>query len=59
MGCTFCATGTMNLIANLTGGEILEQLYLANQVHMGGVDDTYPFFQKKNRIILLFSSTIF
>lgn len=26
MGCTFCATGTMNLLANLTAGEILEQL---------------------------------
>ena len=26
MGCTFCATGTMNLIANLQCGEILEQL---------------------------------
>ncbi|KAI8897986.1 hypothetical protein BC833DRAFT_565352 [Globomyces pollinis-pini] len=34
MGCTFCATGTMNLLANLSAGEILEQLYLdhANQV---------------------------
>ena len=26
MGCTFCATGTMNLLGNLCGGEILEQL---------------------------------
>ena len=26
IGCTFCATGTMNLIANLQCGEILEQL---------------------------------
>jgi adenine C2-methylase RlmN of 23S rRNA A2503 and tRNA A37 len=26
MGCTFCATGTMNLLANLASGEILEQL---------------------------------
>ena len=26
MGCTFCATGTMDLIANLEPGEILEQL---------------------------------
>jgi sorting nexin-8 len=32
MGCTFCATGTMNLLSNLTAGEILEQLYHANQV---------------------------
>jgi sorting nexin-8 len=32
MGCTFCATGTMNLLANLTCGEILEQLYHANNV---------------------------
>ena len=32
MGCTFCATGTMGLTANLTAGEILEQLYHANQI---------------------------
>uniref|UniRef100_A0A0G4HPG4 Radical SAM core domain-containing protein n=1 Tax=Chromera velia CCMP2878 TaxID=1169474 RepID=A0A0G4HPG4_9ALVE len=32
MGCTFCATGTMGLVANLTAGEILEQLYHANNV---------------------------
>ncbi|PSC70785.1 radical SAM domain-containing [Micractinium conductrix] len=32
MGCTFCATGTMGLTADLTAGEIVEQL-----VHAGGV----------------------
>lgn len=32
MGCTFCATGTMGLTAHLTAGEILEQLYHANQI---------------------------
>ena len=32
MGCTFCATGTMGLIDNLAAGEILEQLYHANQI---------------------------
>jgi len=32
MGCTFCATGTMGLTSNLCAGEILEQLYHANQV---------------------------
>ncbi|TPX35515.1 hypothetical protein SmJEL517_g02037 [Synchytrium microbalum] len=32
MGCTFCATGTMGLVSNLTAGEILEQLYLANKI---------------------------
>ena len=26
MGCTFCATGTMGLLSNLTNGEILEQI---------------------------------
>lgn len=26
MGCTFCATGTMGLLADLTAGEIVEQL---------------------------------
>ncbi|KAI9345138.1 radical SAM domain-containing protein [Zopfochytrium polystomum] len=32
MGCTFCATGTMGLLSNLTAGEIIEQLYHANQI---------------------------
>ncbi|KAJ0405573.1 hypothetical protein P43SY_009622 [Pythium insidiosum] len=32
MGCTFCATGTMGIIADLLSGEILEQLAHANQV---------------------------
>eukprot|EP00944_MAST-04C_sp_MAST-4C-sp1_P011251 g11251.t1 len=31
MGCTFCATGTMGEIGNLTAGEILEQLIFARQ----------------------------
>ena len=29
MGCTFCATGTMGLMADLTCGEILEQMFHA------------------------------
>jgi 23S rRNA (adenine(2503)-C(2))-methyltransferase len=32
MACTFCATGTMGLLSNLTAGEILEQLWHANQI---------------------------
>eukprot|EP00123_Amoebidium_parasiticum_P008171 comp18623_c0_seq2/m.20215 comp18623_c0_seq2/g.20215 ORF comp18623_c0_seq2/g.20215 comp18623_c0_seq2/m.20215 type:complete len:321 (-) comp18623_c0_seq2:177-1139(-) len=32
MACTFCATGTMGLVGNLSSGEILEQLYHANKV---------------------------
>jgi len=31
MGCTFCATGTLGQRANLTGGEIQEQLFHANR----------------------------
>lgn len=31
MGCTFCQTGKMGLTRNLTAGEILAQLLLANQ----------------------------
>ncbi|GMH61234.1 hypothetical protein TrRE_jg1794, partial [Triparma retinervis] len=31
MGCTFCATGTMGIIGDLTEGEILEQLVWANK----------------------------
>ena len=32
MGCTFCATGTMGLTADLTAGEILEQLVHASRI---------------------------
>ncbi|KAL4539433.1 hypothetical protein Ndes2437B_g02191 [Nannochloris sp. 'desiccata'] len=32
MGCTFCATGTMGLIADLTAGEIIEQLVHATRM---------------------------
>ena len=31
MGCTFCATGTMGLIGDLTSAEIIEQLVHANR----------------------------
>ncbi|KAI9911714.1 hypothetical protein PsorP6_009368 [Peronosclerospora sorghi] len=31
MACTFCATGTLGMIANLTSGEILEQLVHASR----------------------------
>lgn len=34
MGCTFCATGTMDLIANLQPGEILEQLCMLHYASM-------------------------
>ncbi|KAJ3193979.1 sorting nexin, partial [Irineochytrium annulatum] len=51
MGCTFCATGTMGLLSNLTTGEIIEQLVHANKVEkirnvvfmgMGEPLDNYP-----------------
>jgi len=32
MGCTFCATGTMGLMGNLTTAEILEQVIHANHI---------------------------
>ncbi|XP_053992052.1 probable dual-specificity RNA methyltransferase RlmN isoform X2 [Hylaeus volcanicus] len=32
MKCAFCATGTLGLLANLTCGEILEQLYIAQKL---------------------------
>jgi adenine C2-methylase RlmN of 23S rRNA A2503 and tRNA A37 len=31
MKCTFCATGTMGLVANLTAGELVEQVWHARQ----------------------------
>ncbi|KAJ3187486.1 sorting nexin [Gaertneriomyces sp. JEL0708] len=51
MGCTFCATGTMGLLSNLTAGEIVEQLYHASKIEsirnivfmgMGEPLDNYP-----------------
>lgn len=35
MGCTFCQTGKMGLKRNLTAGEILAQLLIANQALVG------------------------
>lgn len=32
MGCTFCQTGKMGLMRNLTAGEIIAQLHLANKL---------------------------
>jgi len=32
MGCTFCATGTMGFLGNLSAGEILEQVVHANKI---------------------------
>ena len=32
MGCTFCETGTMGLLANLTAGEIAEQVWHARDL---------------------------
>lgn len=32
MGCTFCETGTLGLLANLTAGEILEQVWHARNL---------------------------
>ena len=32
MGCRFCATGTLGIIGDLTSGEIVEQLFHANNV---------------------------
>lgn len=32
MGCTFCETGTMGLLANLTAGEIVEQVWHARRL---------------------------
>ena len=32
MGCTFCSTGTMGLLGDLTAGEIVEQMVHARSV---------------------------
>ncbi len=39
MGCTFCQTGRMGLTRNLTSGEILAQLMVANQILAKMSDD--------------------
>ena len=36
MGCTFCATGTLGELGNLTSGEILEQLIHAQRLFAVG-----------------------
>lgn len=38
MGCTFCATGSMGFVRNMTAGEILSQLQIARQ----RLNDTQP-----------------
>lgn len=44
MGCTFCATGTLGELGNLTAGEILEQLVHAQRLFAPGgeLDDIPP-----------------
>jgi adenine C2-methylase RlmN of 23S rRNA A2503 and tRNA A37 len=42
MGCTFCATGTLGELGNLTGGEILEQLAHADRLLLVSDDPAPP-----------------
>ncbi|WPT18269.1 Ribosomal RNA large subunit methyltransferase N [Picochlorum sp. SENEW3] len=61
MGCTFCATGTMGLTADLTSGEIIEQLVHArmrspiprNIVFMGMGEPMNNYEQVKTAISLM------
>jgi len=65
MGCTFCATGKMGLLRNLTSGEIIEQviffkrllkknsLCLTNVVFMGMGEPFHNYENFKNALILL------
>ena len=60
MGCTFCATGTMGLTADLTAGEIIEQLVHAvrvtpirNIVFMGMGEPLNNYAAVKTAVLLM------
>lgn len=66
MGCTFCATGTMGLIADLTAGEIIEQLVHAlnvvpirNIVFMGMGEPLNNYVAVKTAVNLMTHSQAF
>lgn len=66
MGCTFCATGTMGLIADLTAGEIIEQLVHAinvapirNIVFMGMGEPLNNYVAVKTAVKLMTHSQAF
>lgn len=66
MGCTFCATGTMGLIANLTAGEIVEQLAFAlqftkirNIVFMGMGEPLHNYECVKSAVQMMIDSRYF
>ena len=47
MGCTFCETGRMGLLKNLTAGEIVQQRLVARQIRaevLGGLAPHYSYF---------------
>lgn len=41
MGCTFCYTGTMGLLGNLSQGQIVEQVVAARRYHHNRFSDTW------------------
>ncbi len=67
MGCTFCATGTMGLQADLTSAEIVEQLVHArlratpprNIVFMGMGEPMNNYEQVRRAISLMVDGTVF
>ena len=67
MGCTFCATGTMGLKADLTAGEIVEQVVharkvstnLRNLVFMGMGEPLNNYNAVKNAILLMINPNVF
>jgi adenine C2-methylase RlmN of 23S rRNA A2503 and tRNA A37 len=67
MGCTFCATGTMGLQADLTSAEIVEQLVHArlratpprNIVFMGMGEPMNNYEQVRRAISLMIDGTVF
>lgn len=67
MGCTFCATGTMGLKADLTAGEIVEQVVharkasanLRNVVFMGMGEPLNNYNAVKSAISLMINPNVF
>ncbi|GAB4814820.1 hypothetical protein N2152v2_001866 [Parachlorella kessleri] len=66
MGCTFCATGTMGLTADLTAGEIVEQLVHAisimpvrNVVFMGMGEPLNNYVAVREAVSLMTDNSVF
>jgi adenine C2-methylase RlmN of 23S rRNA A2503 and tRNA A37 len=62
MGCKFCATGSMGYKANLSSGEIVEQLVLASRVspirNVVFMVTTFFFFFFRLALVIMFCCVV-